>query len=43
MMGYGGGWGMSAGAGFIGSIAGLVVLANLILVGIWLYQQVTKK
>lgn len=43
MMGYGGGGGLMAGAGTFGLITGLVILADLVLVGIWLWQQISKK
>ena len=42
-MGYGGGWGtMSGWAGF-GLITWLVVLVDLVLLGIWLWKQISKK
>ncbi|HEY4490131.1 MAG TPA: hypothetical protein VJC12_02650 [Candidatus Paceibacterota bacterium] len=44
MMGNYGSWGMmNGGLGSFGFITWLVVLVDLILVGIWLWQQVTKK
>ena len=43
MMGYGGGWGMMGGYGLLGGIVLLVLFVDLVLVGIWLWQQVTKK
>ena len=44
MMGYGyDGWGMMGGAGFLGVITWLVVIVDLVLVGVWLWQQVSKK
>ena len=44
MMGYNGGWGMGGGgASGFGLIAMIVILADLILLGVWLWQQVTKK
>lgn len=47
MMGYGNmmGWGWGAGMtwlGFFGVIFWLVLLFDLILVGIWLWQQIQK-
>lgn len=41
MMGYE--WGFMGGAGFFGAITWLVILVDLILVGVWLWQQVSKK
>ncbi len=46
MMGYGtmSGYGsMMAGFGSFGLITWLVILVDLVLVGIWLWQQITKK
>jgi uncharacterized membrane protein len=43
MMAYGGGWGMMGGAGFLGLITWLVIIVDLVLVGIWLWQQISKK
>ena len=44
MMGYGyGGWNMMGGAGVFGLITWAVVLVDLVLVGIWLWQQISKK
>jgi hypothetical protein len=46
MMGYGygyGGWGMADGVGVLGVITWLVVIIDLILAGIWLWQQISKK
>ncbi|MDP3958116.1 MAG: hypothetical protein Q8Q36_01465 [bacterium] len=42
MMGYNYGWSMMGGAGTFGVITWLVVLVDLILVGIWLWQQIRK-
>jgi len=43
-MGYGyDGWGMMGGAGLLGVITWLVVIVDLVLVGVWLWQQVSKK
>jgi len=45
MMGYGyeGGYGMMGGAGVFGLLIGLVIFVDLVLVGIWLWQHITKK
>ena len=43
MMGYGDGWGMMGGAGAFGLLTWIVILVDLILVGIWLWQQISKK
>jgi hypothetical protein len=44
MIGYGNaGWGMMGGAGIFGPLVGIVVLVDLILLGIWLWQKVSKK
>ena len=40
MMGYGN---MMGGAGILGSLFGIVVLVDLILLGIWLWKQINKK
>jgi len=45
MMGYGN-WGasmMGAGSGIFGSVFGLVILIDLILLGLWLWKQINKK
>ena len=44
-MGYygGGGWSMMGGMGALGIITWLVVIGDLILLGVWLWQQVSKK
>ncbi len=42
-MGYGTGWGMMGGAGLFGTITWLVILADLILLGIWLWQHISRK
>ncbi len=39
MMSFGG----AAGFSFLGTIFGLIVLADLILVGIWLWKEIQKK
>lgn len=41
--GGGAGWGMMDGGGLVGTIIWLVVVIDLVLVGVWLWQQVTKK
>ena len=43
MIGYGSGWGMMGGIGSFGLITWIVILVDLILVGIWLWQQISKK
>ena len=46
MMGYGGydgGWGMMGGAGVFGLLIHAVILVDLILVGVWLWQHISKK
>ena len=44
MMGYyGSGGGMMGSAGYFGVITWIVVIADLILAGIWLYQHISKK
>jgi uncharacterized membrane protein len=46
MMGFNGSWGYASMMGSIGSlgfIVWLVVLIDLILVGVWLWQQITRK
>ncbi|MBI3627376.1 MAG: hypothetical protein HY220_01315 [Candidatus Sungbacteria bacterium] len=45
MMGYGydGDWGMMGGAGFFGLFTWLVITIDLVLVGIWLWRQISKK
>lgn len=42
MMGYGynGGWGMMGGAGVFGFITWIVVLADLVLLGVWLWKKI---
>lgn len=42
-MGYGGYGSMMGGAGTLGFITWLVVVIDLVLVGIWLWQHITKK
>ena len=42
MMGYTNSWGMMGNAGFLGGITLLVILADLILAGIWLWKQIKK-
>ena len=41
MMGYG--WSMMGGAGIWGALIAVVVLIDLVLVGIWLWQQISRK
>lgn len=48
MMGYGygydGGWGMMGGSiGIFGALICLVILVDLVLAGIWLWQNISKK
>lgn len=43
MMGYGDYGNMMGGFGFVGLIVWIVVLADLILLGIWLWKQIQKK
>ena len=43
MMGYGNYGNMMGGVGILGSLFGLVVLFDLILLGIWLWKQINKK
>ena len=42
MMQYGFG-GMMGGFGFVGSLIWLVLLADLVLLGVWLWKQIDKK
>ena len=43
-MNYGyNGWSVMGNAGFFGGIIWLVVIVDLVLVGIWLWQQISKK
>ena len=43
-MGYGYGYeGMMGGWGVLGLFVGLVVLIDLVLLGLWLWQQISKK
>jgi len=44
-MGYynDGGWGMMGGAGYFGLVTWLVVVIDLVLLGIWLWQHISKK
>ena len=37
------GWSMMGGAGLLGIITWLVIIVDLVLVGIWLWQQISKK
>lgn len=43
MMGYGGGLGMMGGAGLFGLITWLVIIVDLVLAGVWLWQHISKK
>ncbi len=43
MMGYGYNWGMMGGADIFGLLTWLVVLIDLILVGVWLWKEISKK
>ena len=43
MMGYGEGFGMMSGAGLFGLITWIVILVDLVLVGIWLWQKISNK
>ena len=43
MMGYAYGQTMMGGAGALGLVTWLVVVIDLVLLGIWLWQQISKK
>ena len=44
MMGYGyGGWDMMGGAGIFGLVTWLIIIIDLVLVGIWLWQHISRK
>ncbi|MES2014684.1 MAG: hypothetical protein V4437_02620 [Patescibacteria group bacterium] len=43
MMNYAYGGGMLAGMSTFGLLTWLIILADLVLVGIWLWQKITKK
>jgi uncharacterized membrane protein len=43
MMGYGYESMMGGGMGIFGPLIGIIVLIDLVLVGIWLWQQISKK
>ncbi|MBI2036997.1 MAG: hypothetical protein HYT14_01390 [Candidatus Liptonbacteria bacterium] len=46
MMGFGNSWGygsMMGGVGSLGFLIWLVLFVDLVLVGVWLWQQITKK
>jgi len=44
MMGqYGEGYGMMGGMGVLGLLFWLVILVDLVLVGIWLWQHISRK
>lgn len=36
-------WGMMGGAGLFGAITWLVVVVDLVLLGIWLWKQISKR
>lgn len=38
-----GGYGMMGGGGILGLLFSIVVLVDLILVGVWLWQHISKK
>lgn len=40
-MDYGNSWGMMGGSG-LGAIIALAALVDLVLLGIWLYKQISK-
>jgi len=43
-MGYGTGWSMiGSGAGLFLAIFWIVILVDLVLLGVWLWQKITKK
>ena len=42
MIGYNS-WGMMGGIGVYGSLTWLLVVIDLLLVSVWLWQQITKK
>ncbi len=42
MMNYGGGWGMTGGAGLFGVTTWIVIIVDLVLAGIWLWKQIKK-
>lgn len=42
MMGYYSDWGMMGAASLFGVITWFVVLFDLVLLGIWLWKQITK-
>lgn len=39
---YYGNWGVAEGAGLLGFLTWLVVLADLVLLGVWLLKQLKK-
>ena len=43
MMGYGGSYGLMSGAGYFGVITWLVIVIDLVLVGVWLWQHISKR
>jgi len=43
MMGYGTSLGMMGGAGLLFAIFWIVIFIDAVLLGVWLWQQITKK
>lgn len=43
MMGWGGYGGMMGGVGVFGTILMIVILADLVFLGIWLWKQINKR
>ncbi|HEY4527293.1 MAG TPA: hypothetical protein VJK53_05635 [Candidatus Paceibacterota bacterium] len=43
MMGQYGGYSMMGGAGIVGLLLWLVIFVDMILVGIWLWQHISRK
>lgn len=41
--GYGGGLGVASSANLLGLLTWLIIFIDFVLVGIWLWQQITKK
>ncbi len=39
---YGSGYGMMGGVGLLGTITWLVIIADLVLLGVWLWKQIKK-
>ena len=42
MMGYGGNWGMMGEGNVLGFLIWLVIFADFILLGVWLWKQINK-